>query len=214
VAVAWAVNALAYLHAMRGELDLAERFLQQANETLHQLRSLHSTPSHIEALIRLLADRPALAEIPLRADVEALAPMGAGGLLATTTALLAQAVFAQGRVREADELCEDAAGAAPADDIFTQVIWRGVRAKILAAEGRCDQAEALAREAVALVLPTDYLSLHGDAMLDLAEVLRACGRTDDSDRAVRTGLSLYENKGNAIGAARARALIRSKGREE
>jgi class 3 adenylate cyclase/tetratricopeptide (TPR) repeat protein len=214
VAVAWAVNALAWLHAMRGELDLAESFLQQANETLHQLRSLHSTVSHIEALIRLLADRPALAEIPLRADVEALAPMGAGGLLATTTALLAQAVFAQGRVREADELCEDAAGAAPADDIFTQVIWRGVRAKILAAEGRCDQAEALAREAVALVQPTDYLSLHGDAMLDLAEVLRACGRTDDSDRAVRTGLSLYENKGNAIGAARARALIRSKGGEE
>jgi class 3 adenylate cyclase/tetratricopeptide (TPR) repeat protein len=214
VAVAWAVNALAWLHAMRGELDLAESFLQQANETLHQLRSLHSTVSHIEALIRLLADRPALAEIPLRADVEALAPMGAGGLLATTTALLAQAVFAQGRVREADELCEDAAGAAPADDIFTQVIWRGVRAKILAAEGRCDQAEALAREAVALVQPTDYLSLHGDAMLDLAEVLRACGRTGDSDRAVRTGLSLYENKGNAIGAARARALIRSKGGEE
>jgi ATP/maltotriose-dependent transcriptional regulator MalT len=123
-------------------------------------------------------------------------------------------VFAQGRVREADELCQDAAGAAPTDDIFTQVIWRGVRARILAAEGRCDQAEALAREAVALVKPTDYLSLHGDAMLDLAEVLRACGRTDDSDRAVRTGLSLYENKGNAIGAARARALIRSKGGEE
>lgn len=214
VAVAWAVNALAYLHAMRGEFDLAERFLQQANETLHQLRSLHSTPSHIEPFIRLLADRPALAEIRLRADVEALAPMGAGGLLATTTAILAQAVFAQGRVTEADELCQDAAGAAPTDDILTHVIWRGVRAKILAAEGRCDQAESLAREAVALVQPTDLLSFHADAMLDLAEVLRACGRTDDSDRAVRTGLSLHENKGNAIGAARARSLIRSRGGEE
>jgi class 3 adenylate cyclase/tetratricopeptide (TPR) repeat protein len=209
VAVAWAVNALAYLHAMRGELDLAERFLQQANETLRQLRSLHSTPSHIEASIRLLADQPALAEIALRADVEALAPMGAGGLLATTTALLAQAVFAQGRLAEADELCQAAAGAAPTDDILTHVIWRGVRAKILAAEGRCDQAEALAREAVALAQPTDLLSFHGDAMLDLAEVLWACGRTDDSDRAARTGLSLHESKGNAIGAARARSLIRS-----
>jgi class 3 adenylate cyclase/tetratricopeptide (TPR) repeat protein len=210
VAVAWAVNALAYLHAMRGELDLAERFLQQANETLHELRSLHSTPSHIEPLIRLLADRPALAESRLRADVEALTPMGAGGLLATTIALLAQAVFAQGRPAEADELCENAAGTAPIDDILTHVIWRGVRAKILAAEGRCDQAEALAREAVALVQPTDLLSLHGDAMLDLAEVLRACGRTDESDRAARTGLSLYESKGNVIGAARARSLIRSR----
>jgi class 3 adenylate cyclase/tetratricopeptide (TPR) repeat protein/CheY-like chemotaxis protein len=214
VAVAWAVNALAYLHAMRREFDLAERFLQQANETLHQLGSLHSTPSHIEALIRLLMDRPALAEAPLRADIEALAPMGAGGLLATTTAMLAQAVFAQGRVPEAYALCQAAARAAPTDDIFTHVIWRSVKAKILAAEGRCDQAEALAREAVALVKPTDLLSLHGDAMLDLAEVLRTCGRTDDSDRAVRTGLSLYENKGNAAGAARARSRIRSEGGEQ
>ena len=214
VAVAWAVNALAYLHAMRGEFDLAERFLQQANETLHELGSLHSTVSHMEALIRLLADEPGLAEAPLRAGAEALAPMGAGGLLATTTAMLAQAVFAQGRVTEADELCQAAAGAAPTDDIFTHVIWRGVKAKILAAEGHCDQAEALAREAVALVQPTDLLSLRGDAMLDLAEVLRACGRTDDSNHAVRTGLSLYENKGNAAGAARARSLIRSRGGEE
>jgi class 3 adenylate cyclase/tetratricopeptide (TPR) repeat protein len=214
VAVAWAVNALAYLHAMSGEFDLAERFLQQANETLHELGSLHSTVSHIEALIRLLADQPARAEVPLRADIEALAPMGAGSLLATTTAMLAQAVFAQGRATEAYELCQAAADAAPTDDIFTQVIWRGVKAKILAAEWRCDQAEALADEAVALVKPTDLLSLHGDAMLDLAEVLRACGRTDDSDRAVRTGLSLYENKGNVAGAARARSLIRSRGGEE
>jgi class 3 adenylate cyclase/tetratricopeptide (TPR) repeat protein len=214
VAVAWAVNALAYLHAMRGEFDLAERLLRQANETLHELGSLHSTVSHIEALIRLLADQPALAEVPLRADIEALAPMGAGGLLATTTAMLAQALFAQGRATEAYELCQAAADAAPTDDIFTQVIWRGVKAKILAGDGRCDQAEALAREAVALVEPTDLLSLHGDAMLDLAEVLRACGRTDDSDRAVLTGLSLYENKGNAAGAARARSLVRSRGGDE
>jgi tetratricopeptide (TPR) repeat protein len=214
VAVAWAVNALAYLHAMRGELDLAEGLLQQANETLHQLGSLHSTVSHIEALIRLLADQPALAEIALRADVDALAPMGAGGLLATTTALLAQAVFAQGRVTEAGELCQDAADAAPTDDIFTQVIWRGVKAKVLAAEGRCEHAEALAREAVALVQPTDYRSLHGDAMLDLAEVLHGCSRRDAYQDAVQAALSLYENKGNAIGAARARALLRSKGGEE
>ena len=57
------------------------------------------------------------------------------------------------------------------------MIWRGVKAKILAHEGRCEDAETLARAAVALVAPTDLLSHHGDAMLDLAEVLRACGRS-------------------------------------
>ena len=100
-----------------------------------------------------------------------------------------------------------AADAAASDDIVTQVIWRGVKAKILAGEGRCDQAQALAREAVALIEPTDLLSFHGDATLDLAEVLRACGRADDAERALRAGLSLYERKGNTPGAARARSLL-------
>jgi hypothetical protein len=51
------------------------------------------------------------------------------------------------------------------------------------------------------------LSHRGDAMLDLAEVLGTCGHTDESQRALQTGLSLYEQKGNTIGAARARSLL-------
>jgi class 3 adenylate cyclase/tetratricopeptide (TPR) repeat protein len=207
VAVAWVVNALALLHAMRGEFELADRLVQAANETLHQLGSLRASVSHIEALVRLLAGQPEVAERLLRANVETLASMNDRGMLATTTAMLARAVYGQGRRAEADELCRVAADAGAADDIVTQVIWRGVKAKILAGEGRCDQAEALAREAVALVEPTDLLSDHGDAMLDLAEVLRACRRTEESARAARAGLSLYEAKGNVVAVMRARSVL-------
>jgi Flp pilus assembly protein TadD len=87
------------------------------------------------------------------------------------------------------------------------VIWRGVQAKVLAHEGRCEEAEALAREAVALADPTDLLLHRGDAMLDLAEVLRTCERTEESDHAARTALELYELKGNLAAAARARPLL-------
>jgi class 3 adenylate cyclase/tetratricopeptide (TPR) repeat protein len=211
VAVAWAVNALALLHAMRGEFELSEQLVREANETLHQLGTLHSSVSHIEALVRLLAGDAAAAEATLRSGIDALESMNARDLLATTTAMLAQAVYAQGRPQEAAELCRMAADAAGRDDIVTQVIWRGVKAKVRAAEGRFDQAEALAREAIALVEPTDLLSHHGDAMLDLAEVLRARGRTSDAERAIRTGLSLYERKGNAGAASRARALLSDRG---
>ncbi|MEN3279789.1 MAG: hypothetical protein V7607_929 [Solirubrobacteraceae bacterium] len=211
VAVAWAVNALALLHAMSGEVDLSDELVRHANETLHQLGTLHSSVSHIEALARLLAGDAAAAEATLRTGIEALEAMNARDLLATTTAMLAQAVYAQGRAQEADELCRIAADAASSDDIVTHVIWRGVKAKVDADRGRCDGAEALAREAVALVEPTDLLSHHGDAMLDLAQVLRACGRASDSERAIRTGLSLYERKGNAAAASRARALLRDRG---
>ena len=54
--------------------------------------------SHHEALVRMLEGQPALAESPLRAGVEKLASMSDRGLLATTIAMLAQAVYAQGRL--------------------------------------------------------------------------------------------------------------------
>jgi hypothetical protein len=98
-----------------------------------------------------------------------------------------------------------AASAGAPDDILTQVIWRGVKAKILAHEGRAEAAEALAREAVDLVQATDLLLWRGDAMLDLAEVLRLSSRM--YHETARGALSEYDQKGNAIGSARARALI-------
>ncbi len=206
VAVAWTFHALAVLHAMRGELERAVELVDAANDTLKELGSLTSSVAHQEAMVWLLAGRPELAEQPLREGIERLEPMGDGGLLSTTSAMLAQAVYAQGRADEAAELC--AAASSATDDIVTQVIWRGVQAKILAREGRCDEALTLAREAVALVEPTDLLSHHGDAMLDLAEVLGACrSGGDECVGAAQTGLALYEAKGNIAAAARARSLV-------
>jgi tetratricopeptide (TPR) repeat protein len=205
-ATAWTFNALAVLHAMRGEASRAERYVLDANETLDQLGGLTTSVSHHEALVRLLAGQPELAELTLRGGVERLSSLGDGGLLATTTAMLAQAVYAQGRVREADELCDATAQTAPNDDTITQVIWRGVKAKTLAARGRFEEGEALAREAIALVEPTDLLSHHGDALLDLAEVLRASARAGEARGAVDAALALYDAKGNAVAAGRARAI--------
>jgi class 3 adenylate cyclase/tetratricopeptide (TPR) repeat protein len=207
VAVAWMVKPLASLHAMTGDFGLADKFLHEANEILDQLGNLASTAPHHEALVRLLQGLPAAAEVALRAGAETLATMHADDLLATTRAMLAQAVYAQGRFAEADELCRVAADAGAAEDMVTHVIWRGVKAKLLARDGKFEQAEALAREAVDLVEPTDLLSHRGDAMLDLAEVRRMCSRTDTYHPAAQIALSLYEQKGNVVGAARARSLL-------
>ncbi|MBA3262249.1 MAG: tetratricopeptide repeat protein, partial [Thermoleophilaceae bacterium] len=207
VATASTLNPLALLHAMKGEFDTAGRLLEQASEILRELGGLGSGVSHLEAFVRLLAGQPALAEASLRADVETLSSMSEGAALATTTALLAQAVYAQGRIDEAGELCRITDRRAAPEDTVTQVIWRGVQAKILARRGRCDEAEALARAAVTLVEATDLLSHRGDAMLDLADVLRICEREEESERAARTGLAFYDLKGNAVGAVRARSLL-------
>lgn len=206
VAVAWMVDPLAALHAMKGEFAVAERLLEEGDETLRKIGHLDASVSHHAAFVRLLAGEPALAELPLRAGIERLAPMSDGRLMATTTALLSQALYAQGRIDEAGEQCRLTAAAAARDDIVSQVIWRGVQAKILARDGRCAEAEAVAREAVALVAPTDLLSHHGDAMLDLAEVLGMCSRMDEADGAVRDAIALYDLKGNVTAAERARSL--------
>ncbi len=206
-ATASTINPLAYLHAMKGDFEIADRLLGQAGEILRELGGMGSGVSHLEAWARLLTGEPALAEASLRADVETLSSMSEGGTLATTSALLAQAVYAQGRMDEAGELCRVADRLAAADDTMTHMVRRGVEAKILARAGGCEEAEALAREAVALGEPTDLLSHRGDAMLDLGDVLRICEREEESERAIEDGLAEYERKGNAVAAAQARSLL-------
>jgi tetratricopeptide (TPR) repeat protein len=130
-----------------------------------------------------------------------------GSALATTTALLARAVLAQGRPEEAAELAAEADRLTAPQDVLTQGLWRGARARALAQVGRHDEALALAREAVAVLEPTDLLSYRGDAMLDLAAVLSMSERREESERAVRAAVALFERKGNAVAAERAQQLL-------
>ena len=206
-AVASTLNPMALLHAMRGENEIADALLEQAGEILRELGGIGASVSHLEASVRLLGGRPDLAEAPLRADAQALSSMGAGGALATTNALLAQAVLAQGRPEEAEALCRDSAAAR---DLVTAAIGRGAHARALARTGRCAEAEPLAREAVALLEPTDLLSHRADAMLDLADVLRTCDNPE-AEAAVDAALALYARKGNTAATARAASLLTDPG---
>ncbi len=60
---------------------------------------------------------------------------------------------------------------AASDDIASQVEWRLAVAKVHSAEGRQDEAERLAREAVEIVEETDYVPMRADALVVLARVL-------------------------------------------
>jgi class 3 adenylate cyclase/tetratricopeptide (TPR) repeat protein len=157
--------------------------------------------------IELLAGEPAAAESELRAGCDALIEMGDLGRLSTEAGFLAQALYAQGRLEEAQYfsgVCEEAT---TPDDLVSQIAWRSVRSKALARRGKLGQTEALAREAVALAEETDGLNLHGDALIDLAEVLGAAGRPDEARAVVEHALALYERKGNLVSVARARAAL-------
>jgi DNA-binding SARP family transcriptional activator/tetratricopeptide (TPR) repeat protein len=207
VAVAVTLHPLGLLHAMDGDFDQARRLVRQGNEILDEFDRLHSAVSHHEALVELLAGQPAAAEERLRLGYRRLEEMGERALLATTAAMLAQALHAQDRLQEADTFCQVSERTAAAEDLPTQVKWRGVRAKLLGWEGRTVEAAALAREAVRLAAPTDMLTMRADALLDLAEVLRLSGPSAEADPAARQALALYERKEDRVSAARARPLL-------
>jgi DNA-binding SARP family transcriptional activator len=205
VAVTVALHPLGLLHAMTGDFDLARRLVREAHAILDDLGRMDNAVSHHEAFVELLAGRPAEAEARLRPGYDELERMGERTVLATTAAMLAQAVYAQDRLDEADALCRVSERIAAPEDVTTQALSRGVRAKVRAREGDMEEADALGREAVRLLEATDLLSARGDVLLDLAEVLRLGGRAAEAEVAARRGLELFERKGNLVSAARARS---------
>jgi predicted ATPase len=211
VEVAVTLHALGVLHAMLAEFDSARSLIRQGNQILEEVggTGMQSAHAHPEALVEMLAGRPDIAEERLRLGYSRLEEMGEKDLLSTSAAMLAQAIYAQGRPDEAERFCDVCERTAAADDLSTQVLWRSVRGKILARQGRSEEGKALAREAVRLIERTDLLTDHGDALLDLAEVLRLEPRpTAQEERTlVLNAVALYQQKGNLVSAERARSLL-------
>jgi tetratricopeptide (TPR) repeat protein len=117
---------------------------------------------------------------------------------------LADVIYAQERFEEAEQYTRiSEASAAPAD-CASQILWRSVRAKVLARAGRLADAEQLAREAVARADGTDNIVARGDALMALAEVLRFAARPEEVVPVIQNALGLYERKGNRVLAAKAR----------
>jgi tetratricopeptide (TPR) repeat protein len=212
LATAQMLPPFASLYAMRGEFETARSLVQEANTLLGALGRIYTVAlAHHDATVELLAGEPAAAEERLRTAYERLDELGEKALFASTASMLAHAVYAQGRYDEAAQFCRAGREAAAPDDLSAQVEWRGVSAKLMAQRGRYAEAETLAREAVELVAQTDFLRSHGDALLDLGDVLALRGEPQKAAAAFRAGLELYEEKGDTVMAGRARSRLDATG---
>jgi len=103
---------------------------------------------------------------------------------------------------------DEAAGALGVEEnltgsVGTRILWLSASAKVEARRSNAELALAHAREAVELAETTDALSLHGDALKDLAEVHFVGGRTSEAISATEAAIELYERKGNVVSAAHA-----------
>ena len=204
-ATALTQRALAHLLAMQGDFAGARETCRRTRADLLELGwyfdaavvSLDSGP------IEMLAGDPEAAERELRRDLDALERMGERNYISTTAALLAEAVYRQDRIEEAEALAHMSREIAADDDVVTQVVWRCVAGKVLARNGRTRQGTETCREAVLLAEATDDLSTHADARADLAEILDLAGHRPAAQDELRRAVALYEAKGNAVAAERA-----------
>lgn len=202
-------GGLAVHRAMHGELDEARRLLAEARTIAQDLgsRAVLASMAEVGGAIETWAGDPVAAEREYRWGVEQLQTMGNVANLSTMAGELGRVLVDQGRFDEADDYARISRENAAPEDIASQVEWRRVHARVLAARGSYQEAIALAREAVDLMEATDSLNFQGESWADLGEVLKLAGRSQEAIQALRTGLERYERKGNLIAAEGTRALI-------
>ena len=200
------VCSLAELKAMNGEFDAARSLYRRGRSTLDDLGQgvfAASQAIHL-AMVELHGGDLATAEREVRADYEFLARMGETYALSTIAALLSRIVRDQGRDDEALTLSQVAEQAASADDVDSQVLWRSIRAPILARSGDTTLAEELARGAVEMARQTEATTLRADALTELAAVLHFVGKSSQARALSDEAIGLYTAKGNVVLAERYR----------
>jgi ATP/maltotriose-dependent transcriptional regulator MalT len=157
----------------------------------------------------LIAGDPAAAEYHLREGCEAFRAMGERGYLTTAAGWLAEALYAQGRFDEAQQMTEEGEEASIADDIDAQVRWRATRAKVLARRGLFSAARRLADEAEALVSPTSWAVLKVQVLMTKAEVKRLAGARDQAADSLRAALRISQDRHAAPLVDQAKAALAS-----
>jgi predicted ATPase/class 3 adenylate cyclase len=200
---------LAGLYAMIGRFSDARQRLESAYQTLEDLGYVTLNSSFMEwvGFVELLAGDLVRAEERLKFGLSRLEEMGERAFVSSSAALLAEVLYRKGRHDEAARFVDRSQETAAPDDLAAHIVWRTVRAKILALTGGLEEAEALARHAVSLAEKTDWSTHHAAACLALGEVLREQGRVREAEAAIGRALAIHERKGDIVLAERVRTLL-------
>jgi class 3 adenylate cyclase/tetratricopeptide (TPR) repeat protein len=196
----------AWLLAMLGRFEEAWSLTDKTRERLWELTGAHWSDWIPAAIANLEGDH----EVALRylhPFCELLEEREQRFYLSSIAPELGRELCALGRHDEAERYAQLVRDLDVRQNVLGQATWRQVQALVHANRGQVEQAEALAREAVEIIEATDGLNYQGDALCDLAEVLRAAGRTDEAAATLEQALERYERKRNVVMAERTRARL-------
>lgn len=201
---------LGAFHALAGDIASARALLARSREMLLDLglriEAVYGI-AEVTAHVAMLADDPEWAERELQAAYWALTEMGESGYSSTAAAYLGQALWAQGRDEEAEQWASRSERMSPANDLTNRVVIWSTRAKVLARRGDTAPAIALANEAVEVIFGTEDVFMQGEALMDLAAVLRLASLREEEAAALRRALEIHQLKGNLVSARKVRTRL-------
>jgi class 3 adenylate cyclase/tetratricopeptide (TPR) repeat protein len=196
----------AWLLTMLDRSDEATHLMREAGDRWRELTGDDSVDNVLGHIAATAGDHAA-AVTHWRRYCDMVASRGQAGYLSTYAGWLGRELWATGQHDEAERQARICREHGWEQDVATQMLWRELQALVHARRGDHAEAERLAREAVALGEPTEWLIFQGDAYCDLAEVLALAGMVDEARDALEQALDRYERKRCRPAAARVRERL-------
>jgi class 3 adenylate cyclase len=197
--------ARAVLLAMLGRFDEAWPLAEARSTHLSEVtgNTSRNTYQYLALIATIEGDR----ERACRYRAEALELTQSTIAAAQEKGSLARALCHLGRFDEAERLLKEAQ-TVPSPGSGVRVMATAAEALLLAHRGELEQAETLARTALATAeTRTDTVPWHAETHEDLATVLKRAGRIDEAREELERALAIWERKGCLPCAQRIRAQI-------
>lgn len=197
---------MATLVHMLGRTDEAREMAQEASRRMREVAGEYDAERLLAYFASFTGDHASAAP-SWRVVCDGLERVGNRTVLSTAAPTLGRSLCMLGRYDEAEPLAELGRELGHEQDAITQMLWRQVLALVWSQRGRHEDAERLARDAVAIADGTDALNWHGDALCDLAEVLYNSGRSQEAATTLGQALERYERKQNLAMVAQVRQRL-------
>ena len=206
-------NVLAFLGglaALATRFDEGFALLREADVIYGELGEVWSRANNSGRILgrsqRIAGDLES-AQQTLRDCCETLEQVHDEAALSSVAAELAHTLNELGFTSDVARWAKLAEERAPVGDVIAQFSWRRVNGRLLAETGHAEEADRLAREAIALAETTDALTERGETLLEHAHVLRLGGRMVEAGERAEAALALFEQKGNEASARAARSVL-------
>jgi class 3 adenylate cyclase/tetratricopeptide (TPR) repeat protein len=193
---------------MVGEFDEARRVAIEGHQKRLELgrRVADAHASQNLGWLELMAGNAAEAERVLGNGARDLHELGSEQAGRILSSMHAHALYALGRYDEAGRAAAE--GWDPqAQDFASNAICASARAMVAARRGAFEDAEKMARDAIAQIEAGDFINDQADARMALAEVLQLAGRAPEAVEVVQEALDRYRAKGNVTQSAIAESRL-------